>query len=290
MLTNEQRQLRRGYVGSSDSPAICGVDLFKTPWDVWAEKTGHVEPFAGNEATERGNLLEPVILNWAERELGVPFRRDIFHGVSRGDARLCANLDAECVVDGAPVIVEAKSATNPDEWGQEGTAEVPERVLVQTHHAMAVTGYKVAYVPVLLPVFNRFEFRLYRVERNDQLAQAIAAEAEKFWTEYVVTGTPPPDSEPSLEVLRRVRRIPEKVVDVSDEIVDAWRVLRSARLKAEDEEQAAQAAVIAALGDAEAGQCPLGRLVTYFETTRKEHVVKASTFRQLRLKAAKESL
>lgn len=31
---------RRTYIGSTDAPAIVGVHPYRTPWDVWADKTG----------------------------------------------------------------------------------------------------------------------------------------------------------------------------------------------------------------------------------------------------------
>ena len=45
-------------------------------------------------------------------------------------------------------------------------------------------------------------------------------------------------------------------------------------------------ALIASLGDAEGGICPLGQL-TYLEQKRKGYEVKETTFRQLKFKEAK---
>ena len=38
--------LRRGYIGGSDAAAVVGLSPYVTPYQVWAEKTGKVEPFA----------------------------------------------------------------------------------------------------------------------------------------------------------------------------------------------------------------------------------------------------
>lgn len=277
MLTPEQSIARRKYIGSSDAPALMGVDPYRSASDVYLEKTGIAEGFAGNEHTERGNLLEPVVLTWAARQLSGFIERDVmFSG-----GHLCVNLDAHCPNE---FSVEAKTATNADEWGEQGTDQVPERVIIQCHHGFAITGYRLAYVPVLLPVFGRFEFRMYRVERDDALASAVAEHGERFWREHVQARVPPADFRPSLEVLRRVRRVPEKVVPIPGEFVDKFVAARAARYQAEDAEDAARRDLLAVLDDAEGGQCEDGRLVTYLETKRKGYVVEDTSFRTLRVK------
>lgn len=291
MITAEDRQLRRRYIGSSDAPCLFGADPFKTAADLWLMKTGRAEDAETNDAMRRGNFLEPAIIAWAEEHLGRPLRRTGLF-VRRPDCdELCANLDAflpPCDVAPGGAVIEAKTAstaTNPDEWGEAGSDEVPERVIIQNHHAMWLVGQpcRVAFVPVLLPVFGRFDFRMYRVERNDELAEAIAAEGRRFKREYVDGNTPPPDVLPSLEVLKRVRREPATVEDVPDDVVDAWIAERAARLDAEKREEAAQAALLAAMKSAEGGRHS-GGLVTYLETHRKAYAVEAKSYRQLRLK------
>lgn len=282
MITEAQRQLRQKYIGSSDSPAILGVDPYRSAADVWLEKTGRADGFAGNANTDRGNLLEPVLLAWAERELGATLRRDRLF-VHPGEI-LCANLDGF----GEDFIVEAKTSTDPDEWGEPGTDEVPERVIVQTHHAMAVTGFRLAYVPVLLPGYRSFDFRMYRVAYNADLGAAVAEAGERFWREHVQPAVRPDDFRPSLEVLKRVRREPNKVVPIDPSLVGFWERAKELKRNAEKREEEARRAILTALADAEGGDCGDGRTVTYLETKRKGYAVEDCTYRQLRLKAAKE--
>lgn len=54
---------RRERVGASEIAAILGQDPYRTPQDIWNTKV-HDIPFPGNEHTERGNAMEPGILNW----------------------------------------------------------------------------------------------------------------------------------------------------------------------------------------------------------------------------------
>lgn len=288
MITAEQRIARQSYVGSSDAPAICEVDPYRSAADVFLDKTGRVTEWAGNDATEAGALLERAVVDWFAREMNVELRRDVF--MLAGDGLRCANLDAR--IADAPAIVEAKTSgiVGPADAGfgdvLEGpNVELPERVLVQIHHQFHVAGpdFRVAWAPVLI---GGKGFRLYRVDRNDELADAVAERCRDFMLNHVRADVPPPDCRPSLDVLKRVKRTPNKTVEIDAELLGELLERKCARLAAEKAEKEAEAAVLAALGDAEAATWPGGSL-TYYETQRKGYTVQATTYRQLRLKAAK---
>ena len=284
MITTQQRESRRNFIGSSDAAAIMGLDPYRSAADVWLSKTAKIVDFEGNEATERGTFLEPSIIAWAESKLGVPLDRDVM--LVHPSGVLAANLDARY----APgrFIVEAKSTVVSEEWGPPGTDEVPNRVLIQGHHQLAVAGddYDRLYVPVLMASFRAFKFQMYEVPRNKDLVDLVAEHCTEFWEKYVKTDTRPDDFKPSLETLKRMNRVPAKSVPVSDELVDALIVAKAAAKQAEEEAEQAQAAVLAAMGDAEGGSYSRG-LVTYMETRRKAYTVQESSYRTLRIKANK---
>jgi len=80
-------------------------------------------PQEGNEAMERGNRLEPVILEWANDRLGASFATpEVLYVYTDGDARLIATLDG---FDGERVL-EIKTTTTefygilPDYWMIQG--------------------------------------------------------------------------------------------------------------------------------------------------------------------------
>jgi len=57
-------------IGASELAAVLGLDPYRTPLDVWMEKTGRKPQFMGNEATFRGNALEDAVGAYMQRELG----------------------------------------------------------------------------------------------------------------------------------------------------------------------------------------------------------------------------
>jgi predicted phage-related endonuclease len=198
----------------------------------------------------------------------------------------CANLDG--LIDGPfPEIVEAKTTGKDEEWGPEGTDEIPERVLIQVHEQMYVTSCatgrecRVAWVPVLIPGFRHLEVRTYRVERNDSLMEAAIEIGARFWKEHVATDTPPDVFLPSLDMLKRARREPNKITDVSDSLVQQWVEANEQKKAAEKNEGRAKAELIAALGDAEGGQYSFG-IVTYYSQHRAGYTVEPSDYRVLR--------
>ncbi len=286
-ITLEQRQARRQFVGSSDAAAIMGLDKFKSAADVWLEKTDQLNEWAGNAATDRGAFLEPAILNFAEKRLG-HFARDEMRVHENGI--LATNFDGINIgyVE-EPFIVEAKSSVLPEEWGPEETDQVPDRVVVQCHHAMYVAGpeYRVAFVPVLLPGFRSFDFRMYRIDRKDELADAIAAECIAFVADYIRPLIRPSEFRPSLDVLKRVKRVPNKSVPVSDKLVAVLAQAKELAKTASERAKEAEAALLAEIGDAEAATYSGGE-ISYFETNRKGYTVEPCAFRQLRIKPAKK--
>lgn len=76
MLTEEERLARIGGLGASDSPIIMGYSSYKTPYELFLEKTGQVS--LDDEMTELqywGNALEPAILNRFSQENGLEVTR-----------------------------------------------------------------------------------------------------------------------------------------------------------------------------------------------------------------------
>lgn len=290
MLTKEQVEARRAWIGASDMAAILGVNPRESAWDVWAEKTGQAEiTFAGSDAADVGLLLEAKVLDMAQADLGTIIRPTEANPLQfeLPGTMLKASLDGLRQNPKQPVDAKTSglfSRLGP-EWGDDDTDEVPASYIVQLHCQMMCLGEDVqrGYVAALL---GGRGFKLYPIDRNEKVCKAIIAGAAKFW-QHVVDRTPPPDSVPSAEVLKAVRRVPSKIIDLTEEqvpLVAAWLDAQKAAGEAEKRKKDAQAMVIAALGDAEAAHCGALGAVTFFEESRDGYEVKPYKFRQLRLR------
>lgn len=282
MLTQDEIERRRHFLTATDVPQILG----KSPWgnasDVYLNKV-HRRQFKGNAATEAGTLLEPAVVAWAHQQLG---------GVVEGDWRVHENginacsLDA-MTLDGEPV--EAKTSGivgpgSPHQWGEPGTDEIPDYYLLQVHAQLLVTGAKRAFVPALI---GGRGFVMYVVRSHQGLEDQIQRASEQFWTEHVEARIQP-DKTPKLETLKQLRREPESVVSIPDELVELYLAAKAEEKAAVAKAEAAQTQLLASLGVAEAGDYSGGR-VWYSEQTRKGYQVQESTYRVLRVKAAKKA-
>lgn len=282
MITPEQREARKQYIGSSDSAAILGIDPWQNRSDVWLSKTGRLPDWEGNEATEVGSACEGAVLDIFEQRHSVKLVRHSF----LAEGIFCANLDGAIGIEpGFEAVVEAKTTGNRGAWGEAGTDEVPDHVLVQVHHQMAVVGCDVAWVPALMPGFKSLEVVVYRVERNQDLIDQILEAGTQFW-KYVERDIQPVDFHPHIDSLKRMRRIPKSTVEVDEALIAEWLEIKESCIASESNKKEVEARLLAALGDAEAGSCRLG-VVTYLEQGRKGYTVEPTKFRVARFKQAR---
>ena len=73
MLTQEQQARRLSGLGASEVPAVLGLDPYRSPLDVYLEKTGVLPPFEGNNFTEWGNRQYLKVFNFLWRVKRVEF-------------------------------------------------------------------------------------------------------------------------------------------------------------------------------------------------------------------------
>jgi hypothetical protein len=143
-----------------------------------------------------------------------------------------------------------------------------------------------ALVPVLI---GGRGIRCYRIERSDELVAELLEMETDWWTRYIVADRCPPADPPSLPVLRRLvrhRDIPARSVDTT--LVSEWLQAKAVLKQAEANEEICRRYVLAELGDAEVGECDVGRL-TYRATRRAGYTVAASIIRTLRFSPTRES-
>jgi len=283
-LTERQKELRRNHIGSSDMAAILGLDPWCNAYDIWLYKTDKIEEAPETMVMKRGKIFEPAVLSYAEEQLGKISRRNTYR-VAEDNLPLASNLDASLVKTGEPV--EAKTvglfAPAKEDWGDADTDQVPDNVIIQVHVQMFCVKKGLCHVPAFIAGRG---FNLFRVPYDKELAEFIVEKAIEFWDKYVKSDQPPSDIAPSLNVIKRVRRQPNKIIQIEDRIIDNWQRGKTTFNLAREAKDRTEAELIAALGDAEGGQFSDG-LVTYFQQHRKSYTVKESAFRVLRIKKEK---
>lgn len=246
------------YVSSSKVSAIMGCSKYASPVSVWHEMRGDVtrEQSAASEAQARGTAMEPWVLdyNWLwrhpdwERKAGETTwtRDDMPWAIANTDSH---GVDAS----GVPVIVEAKTVgyrSGLDEWGEEGTDEVPLAYYYQVLFQMLVSGIWQARVERLGPGID--EHKEYVIRYDEQLGEALRVKLATFY-QSVIDGVPPePDGHP--ETIVTYKKVHTGFDDTEWEVnpttVGNLIFATTAEQDAQQRKREAQASILAALGDA----------------------------------------
>lgn len=285
---------RKAGVGGSDMSTILGLNAFKTPYDLWLEKTGRVEPedISDKWAIVKGNALE--------NELRKRFRSNhpemlVTDGtdkqfISREKPYLRASLDGILQrEDGSFGILEIKTASSrrAGDWHDEdGNLRIPPYYLAQVEFYTLVTGWTWGYVYAAIGDDEPVEIP-FQADQEDMAA--IDKAAADFW-HFVTTGTPPQLTGDDVQ-----KAWPEPTPDIVDEsddddLYDLLARYESATgmlhdMKATQKELQEQ--IILRIGSHTGVRC--GNLqATYKPTTRKEYVVKAATYRKFAFKSIEE--
>ncbi len=279
---------RRTAIGASDVAAIVGVSPYQNGWEVWADKRGLLEPF-DNPSTEAGRMLEPVVLSYAEKELGALLRNV---RIKHGGLPLAATCDAIVESTGLPVEAKTTGICGPvvGDWGDELTDQVPDYYLVQVHAQLMCTGAELGYLFALLPGrgFCQFHVRADR-KLHDHLGNLL----NDWWDRHVIKGFEPSLKDaPNLEVVRRLKKTPGKVIEATEAIKQYHRLreqYKETEREAKKLAEECESRLLIEMGDAEAVDFGDGKTLTYLPTSRKGYTVEPCTYRQLRMKGKGKS-
>jgi hypothetical protein len=172
----------------------------------------------------------------------------------------------------------------PEEWGEPGTDEVPDRVVIQAQVHLIVTDQDLCHAPCM-----KYGLRqdLYEIPRNDAMVRTITEYCGQWWEKHVIEGVEP-EGTPSLEIVRRRKREPGSTADIPDELIERWRRFVTAEGRCRKLKEAALAEVLHAMGDAEMGISSLGT-VEFVERQRQQKVMPAKVTRSVQFKKHKPS-
>lgn len=194
---NDWLDVRKRGIGSSDSSAAIGLNPYKSPLELWLEKTNRNHGLAKPDSDDDtapvfwGVILEPVVASQYQRRTGNKVRKVNAVLQHQEHPWMLANIDREVVGSAEVQILECKTAgINGARLWRDG---VPKYVEVQVMHQLAVTGKQAADVAVLL---GGQQLEVYRIERDEILIQNLIELEQQFWR-YVETDTLPLQTDPT---------------------------------------------------------------------------------------------
>lgn len=253
-------------LGGSDLGAIFGLSPYRTPHDVWLEKTRRTTPVVDGIHLRHGQWNEQFIADEYTRATGQRTQR--YNALLRHpEAPLIGHVDRLVIPEGAKTAsykseirtdigLECKTASafaagRDSEWGPAGTDQVPQGYLLQVAGYQALTGCARWDLAALI---GNADLRIYHFTRDLELEGYLLEEASRWWRDYVIADTPPP---PSSELEARQRwpgHSPGRAIEADESLYTDLTLL--ARLKAEirdyeKQEQALKDRILPALEDAE---------------------------------------
>lgn len=219
---------RSTYLGGSDIAGILGLSPWRTPLDVYLDKVEGSRPIDEAKAKifRRGTRMEPYILDLLTEEHGIQIVNRGQRYRDKTHAFIAAEIDAEAA---SGENIEAKSANQyaAKNWGTEFTDEIPVYYTAQAMHGMMVRPAPATIFPVLI---GSDDFRVYRVERDDETIAAIRDKEVEFWDRVQRRDPPPPSTVSDIE--RMFSRDSGLAIQASDEIVEVFNSLKTLKSKA----------------------------------------------------------
>lgn len=260
--------------GASVAAEACGLSPYGAgPLDVFMKyRDLKSDVFEGNDATEFGQLVEPLILTLYERRENVKLIRDLPMYLHPTHSFLGATPDSlldngdqlpVCAVDAKSATFRLYDATGEDDerYGQEETDQVPRHLLCQAQVQCEVLGVDRVDFPVL---FDR-KIRIYRVHRDEAFIAMIVS-AEKELAERIINNDPP---EPNWTHPQTKRLLSDlygyqagKAIDLDHDDLLNWNsyeAIGQAIKELEAKRSSHRNQLLAKLQDAELGRLPAGK-------------------------------
>jgi len=182
---------RKTGIPASEIAAILGLSPYKTPWAVWAEKTGFnlPEDLSNNPFVAAGVALEDTARQAFEQK-----HDDLLLPVCVESTKypfLKASLDG-LSQDNVPVELKVPSESTWDKVNADGeNSEAYKLYFPQVQHQLLVTGASHGW----LVFYRDGELREFCIEPDPTMQDAIVKTASAFWQSIVDGKEPAKDPE-----------------------------------------------------------------------------------------------
>lgn len=256
-------------IGGTKAADIMGVG-YRSPLECWSELTGRIEPkdLSENEAVQAGIWLEPAVKQWFTARTGIA----VMPGCLVPDPHfswIAGNTDGFTTNDGTTraMVYEGKTTHGlaRKDWrttdDPDSDVVIPLRFQVQGQLYLRCSGLAAVQFAALVGG-NHLEHPV--MYRDDRFIAAMIGELERFWNEHVVKDVPPKATAQDLGVLRNLYPVDRGAIvtfpadSPEDDAMIRFVAANAARREAENDENAAKAALQQAMKDATTLRTPAG--------------------------------
>jgi putative phage-type endonuclease len=174
---------RKGGIGASEVAGVLGMSPWSTPMSIYLNKLQLVADSPENEAMRWGNILEPVIADAYQDDVGgLVVARQLLVWDADHPHRRCT-LDGILDLDGELVATVQIKTTREDPWD-----ELPDNYALQVQYELGITGFEYAVVPTL---HHGNRLVTYKVDEDPDLQKILFDAVDRFWADHIVARRPP---------------------------------------------------------------------------------------------------
>lgn len=255
---------RNKGIGGSDAGIIMGANHWKSPYQLWLEKTGQVEPedISQKDSVYWGTVLEPLVAKRFSEITGKKVER--CGTLQNNDSPwMLANIDRLVLGEGAGLEVKTTNAFRSGEWDGD---QLPDSYYWQCQHYMMTTGLPVWYIAVLI---GGQDFRWKAIPRNEEDIKELFLREEEFWNVNVLQHVMPgiDGSDCTREALKA--QYPGGDMDEIELPPDAdtlWMLRKDVKATLDNDKaqlQSIENKLMALLGNHELATTPMGARITF---------------------------
>jgi predicted phage-related endonuclease len=292
IVSDEQwHALRKHDVTASNVACLFGLHPYKTVGELHVEKSGiDLAPRAETSVIRRGRALEGVVADEVRRvkpEWKITKASNYLHDIKR---RIGATPDFYIDDNGRRGILQTKtvaSSVYKKTWLEAGG--LPFWIGLQCATEMMLDDADFGVVAALAVGDFEFALHLIDVPRHAATEKRIRDAVEEFWRKVNSGAQPTIDYERDGALLAALypHETPGKIIDLRGdnrigELLEERERLGTSVDQIKQALDACNNEIKSKIGDGEAALVP-GWRITFREQSRKEHLVRASSFRVLRI-------
>lgn len=244
----EWHAARANGIGGSEISAVLGLSPYESAFSLWHRKQGNVSPVDETPQMYWGKKHEPTICaEFTERHPELLVLPSGTYAANEHSWWIANPDRLGFTADGDLEVIEAKTAYDDFEWGEEGTDDIPVHYKAQVRWYCAALGARRARIAVLIGLSD---YREYIVEPDDSDTALMRDRGQAFMDSIAAGIAPPIDGHTA--TYQAVKEIPDGMEDVDIEIDIALRNRYFAALDAfktaEEEKRHASGLVLNEIG------------------------------------------
>lgn len=254
----EWLEARKEGIGASEVATIIGLSEYETPYQLWRRKIGIDPPKPMNAAMITGHILEDGVARFWEQVTGQEIIKSskmdfMFIDAERPYLRVSPDrtfwVDNQVRNDDNKGILECKTTRlkiDPN--------DIPRHWFCQVQMNLGVAGYTHGSL-AWLSANNGFDFGYKDLQFVPDFYEWLVEEVSRFWLDNILGKKEPDPVNASDVVLKYSHHAEGKIIECSEEVMQAYRNLKQVRKEIKElEERAAdyEDAIKLAFDDAEA--------------------------------------